>query len=167
MNDINSWLITRPISFLQNLNGFPNSKFLFQGIDLLLWLLHISWIRRQWSASECNISDKTNGHYTAGLCSGLNKESYLQAGLHRKCVDSGERHRNKIHQPIWSKMTRWEPEQITSFHVDPSLLLQANSNTVETAVRSNHLINYSAFTRLQSTECVVYGYVVVEANDIE
>ena len=64
-------------------------------------------------------------------------------------------------------MTRWELEQITSFHVDPSLLLQANSNTVETAVRSNHLINYSACTRLQSTECVVYGNVVVEANDIE
>ena len=41
-------------------------------------------------------------------------------------------------------MTLWEPEQITSFHVDPSLLLQPNSNTVETAVRPNHLINYSA-----------------------
>ena len=64
-------------------------------------------------------------------------------------------------------MTQWEPEQITSFHVDPSLLLQPNSNTVETAVRSNHLINYSAYARLQSTECVVYGKVVAETNDIE
>ena len=51
-------------------------------------------------------------------------------------------------------MILWDMEQITGFHVHPSLLLQHNSNIVETAVRPNYLINYSDYIALQFTECV-------------
>ena len=64
-------------------------------------------------------------------------------------------------------MTHWELEQITRSHADPSLLLLHNSNTVETAVRPNHLINYSTHIALQFTECVVCGNVFMETNETQ